>query len=107
MSNWYMTAPRKPRVTKAWARQTPRFNSPVIVTDINGNLLRVEQVTELKRKAKVAKRKTNNRNRKQAKRAKVATAKVSRVETIAPRPTRAEMDLEFMRRLGSVHINDN
>ena len=102
-----MPAPRKPRVTKAWARQPPRFNSPVIVTDINGNLLRVEQVTELKRKAKVAKRKTNNRNRKQAKRAKVATAKTSRVEVLAPKLSRAELDRELMRKLGSIHLDDN
>lgn len=106
----YITAPRQVRVTPAWQRQTPRVNSPVIVKDINGNILRVEQVTELKRKAKVAKRKATNRNHKKrsrAKVAKVATAKVSRVEALAPRLTRAELDAEIMRRIGSVHIGDN
>ena len=104
----YITAPRQVRVTKAWARQTPRVNSPVIVKDINGNILRVEQVTELKRKAKVAKRKATNKSkakRSRAKVAKVTTAKVSRVENLAP--TRAEIDAEIMRRIGSIHLNDN
>lgn len=101
----YITAPRQVRVTPAWKRQTPRHNSPVIVKDINGNILRVEQVTELKRKAKVAKRKTTNKRKAKAKRAQVVTAKVSRVENLAP--TRAEFDSAIMRRLGSVHIDDN
>lgn len=101
----YITAPRQVRVTPAWKRQTPKRNNPVIVKDINGNILRVEQVTELKRKAKVAKRKTTNKRKAKAKRAKVVTAKVSRVENLAP--TRAEFDSAIMRRLGSVHINDN
>lgn len=105
----YITAPRNVRVTPAWKRQTPRVNSPVIVTDINGNVLRVEHVKEIKRKAKVAKRKVTNRNKAKRSRAKVAkvTAKVSRVENLAPRLTRAELDAEIMRRIGSVHIGDN
>lgn len=104
----YITAPRQVRVTPAWKRQTPRVNSPVIVKDINGNILRVEHVKELKRKAKVAKRKATNKRKAKAKRAKVATAKTSRVEVLAPvRIDRAELDREFMRRLGSVHLDDN
>lgn len=101
----YITAPRQVRVTKAWARQTPRVNSPVIVKDINGNILRVEQVTELKRKAKVAKRKATNKSKAKAKRVKVATAKTSRVEVLAP--SRLESDLALMRKLGSIHLGDN
>lgn len=99
----YITAPRQVRVTPAWKRQTPRVTSPIIVTDINGNVLRVEHVKEIKRKAKVAKRKQTNKRKAQAKR----TAKVaSRVEVLAPRIDRAEFDLEIMRRLGSVHENN-
>ena len=103
----YITAPRNVRVTPAWKRQTPRVTSPVIVTDINGNVLRVEHVKEIKRKARVAKRKVTNRNHKKRSRAKVAkvTAKVSRVENLAP--SRLESDLELMRRLGSIHLDDN
>lgn len=103
----YITAPRKPRVTPAWKRQTPRFNSPIVVTDINGNVLRVEQVKHEKRKAKVAKRKATNKRKAKAKRAKVAKVKASRVEAVTPRITRAELDREFMRKLGSVHLDDN
>lgn len=103
----YITAPRQVRVTPAWKRQTPKRHNPVIVTDLNGNILRVEQVTELKRKAKVAKRKATNKRKAKANRAKVATAKTSRVEVLAPRPTRAELDAEIMRRIGSVHLDDN
>ena len=100
----YITAPRQVRVTPAWKRQTPRTTSPVIVTDINGNILRVEHAKEIKRKAKVAKRKATNKRKAKAKR----TAKVSRVEVLAPvRIDRAESDREFMRRLGSVHLDDN
>jgi len=104
----YITAPRNVRVTPAWKRQTPRKAHPVIVTDINGNVLRVEHVKEIKRKTKVAKRKATNRNHKKRSRAKVAkvvTAKVSRVENLAP--TRAELDAQIMRRIGSIHLNDN
>lgn len=100
----YITAPRSVRVTPAWKRQTPRHNSPVVVTDLNGNVLRVEQVKELKRKAKVAKRKATNKTKKRKTRAKVA--KVSRVET-TPRLSRAEQDLLLMRKLGSIHLDDN
>jgi hypothetical protein len=103
----YITAPRSVRVTPAWKRQTPRVNSPVIVTDINGNILRVEHVKEIKRKAKVAKRKATNKRKAKAKRAKVAKVKASRVEVVTPRITRAELDREFMRKLGSVHLDDN
>mgnify|MGYP003352061986 CR=1 FL=1 len=103
----YITAPRQVRVTPAWKRQTPRTTSPVIVTDLNGNVLRVEHVKEIKRKAKVAKRKATNKRKAKAKRVKV-TAKTSRVEVLAPvRINRAEADREFMRRLGSVHLDDN
>lgn len=101
----YITAPRQVRVTPAWKRQTPKRHNPVIVKDLNGNVLRVEQVTELKRKAKVAKRKATNRTKAKAKRAKVVTAKTSRVEVLAP--SRLERDLELMRKLGSIHLNDN
>lgn len=73
--------------------------------DINGNILRVEDTINLKRKAKVAKRKATNKRKAKAKRTKVVTAKVSRVENLAP--TRAEFDSAIMRRLGSVHIDDN
>lgn len=106
----YIIAPRDVRVTPAWKRQTPKQHNPVIVKDINGNILRVEDVKHEKRKAKVAKRKATNRNHKKRSRvkvAKVATAKVSRVEALAPRLDRAELDREFMRRLGSVHLDDN
>lgn len=102
----YITAPRQVRVTPAWKRQTPKRNNPVIVKDINGNILRVEQVTELKRKAKVAKRKTTNKRKAKAKRAKVVTAKTSRVEVLAPRLTRAEIDREIMRKLGTIHLSE-
>lgn len=102
----YITAPRKVRVTPAWKRQTPRHNSPVIVKDINGNILRVEQVTELKRKAKVAKRKATNKRKAKAKRAKVVTSKTSRVEILEPRLTRAEIDRETMRKLGTIHLSE-
>lgn len=98
----YITAPRQVRVTPAWKRQTPRTNSPVVVTDLNGNVLRVEHVQEIKRKAKVAKRKATNKRKAKAKR----TAKTSRVEVLAPRIDRAEFDLQIMRRLGSVHENN-
>lgn len=100
----YITAPRSVRVTPAWKRQTPRFNSPIVVTDINGNVLRVEQVKEIKRKAKVAKRKATNKRKAKASRAKV---KASRVEVVAPRLSRAELDRELMRKLGSIHLDDN
>lgn len=100
----YITAPRQVRVTPAWKRQTPRVTSPVIVTDINGNVLRVEHVKEIKRKAKVAKRKTTNRAKAKAKRAKVVTAKTSRVEVLAP--SRLEQDLALMRKLGSIHLEN-
>ena len=104
MSQWYITAPRQVKVTKAWKRQTPRQVSPVVVTDFNGNVLRVEHVQEIKRKAKVAKRKATNKRKVKAKR----TANASRVEVLAPvRIDRAESDREFMRRLGSVHLDDN
>lgn len=100
----YITAPRQVRVTPAWKRQTLRTASPVIVTDLNGNVLRVEHVQEIKRKAKVAKRKATNKRKAKAKR----TAKTSRVEVLAPvRIDRAEADREFMRSLGSVHLDDN
>ena len=102
----YITAPRQVRVTPAWKRQTPRTNSPIVVTDLNGNVLRIEHVKEIKRKAKVAKRKATNKRKATAKRAKV-TANASRVEVVAPRIDRAESDREFMRRLGSVHLDDN
>lgn len=98
----YITAPRQVRVTPAWKRQTPRHNSPIVVTDLNGNVLRVEHVQEIKRKAKVAKRKATNKRKAKAKR----TAKTSRVEVLAPRVDRAEFDLQIMRRLGSVHENN-
>ena len=100
----YITAPRSVRVTPAWKRQTPRVNSPIVVTDLNGNVLRVEHAKELKRKAKVAKRKATNKTKKRKTRAKVA--KVSRVET-TPRLSRAEQDLLLMRKLGSIHLDDN
>lgn len=103
----YITAPRSVRVTPAWKRQTPRHNSPIVVTDLNGNVLRVEHVKEIKRKAKVAKRKATNKRKAKAKRAKVAKVKASRVEAVTPRITRAELDREFMRKLGSVHLDDN
>ena len=105
MSQWYITAPRQVKVTKAWKRQTPRVNSPVIVKDINGNILRVEDTINLKRKAKVAKRKATNKRKAKAKRDKVVTAKVSRVENLAP--SRLESDLALMRKLGSIHLDDN
>lgn len=100
----YITAPRQVRVTPAWKRQTPRHNSPIVVTDINGNVLRVEHVKHEKRKAKVAKRKATNKRKAKVARAKV---KASRVEVVTPRITRAELDREFMRKLGSVHLDDN
>lgn len=100
----YITAPRSVRVTPAWKRQTPRVNSPIVVTDLNGNVLRVEHAKELKRKAKVAKRKATNKTKKRKTRAKVV--KVSRVET-TPRLSRAEQDLLLMRKLGSIHLDDN
>lgn len=100
----YITAPRSVRVTPAWKRQTPRHNSPIVVTDLNGNVLRVEHVKEIKRKAKVAKRKATNKRKAKASRAKVKT---SRVEVVAPRLSRAELDRELMRKLGSIHLDDN